>query len=170
MGRPCPRMILNRKWLRSRSRNYLAVKRVKNVSLCTSGKLCRVWYYSIITIILWYYVLYDTIGKFHSNKEAKHWRYFVLENDIQRYRKHPSFDNIKILNFYGSTQGWEKYPEFTSNSLTFMFVRHPFERILSAFRDKLEDPKVRKTEAERERQRQRPVSSTQRTCFNPLAH
>ena len=44
---------------------------------------------------------------------------------------------------YGYLDSWDAYPEFTSNGTSIIFVRHPFERILSAFKDKLEDPSVK---------------------------
>jgi len=51
--------------------------------------------------------------------------------------------NMLARKEFGYLSSWDKYPEFTSPpSTTAIFVRHPFERILSAFRDKLEDPHV----------------------------
>jgi len=45
---------------------------------------------------------------------------------------------------FGYLDGWDKYPAFTSSPGTsIIFVRHPFERLLSAFRDKLEDPNIK---------------------------
>merc|ERR1712029_7009 len=84
-------------------------------------------YKSASTFILKKFLTIAPSGKY-DKESVKH-----LENQA----------NVLARKEFGYLENWEKYPEFTKNGQTIIFVRHPFERLLSAFRDKLEDPSVK---------------------------
>merc|ERR1712029_397116 len=84
-------------------------------------------YKSASTFILKKFLTIAPSGKY-DKESVKH-----LENQA----------NVLARKEFGYLENWEKYPEFTKNGQTIIFVRHPFERLLSAFRAKLEDPSVK---------------------------